>query len=445
MPPEIGIGGVRHHQQPRRRKHRHGLVHRVDHRLAELQIGAVAAGLGHLGRNILDQKRQPAVGVRPAGDTVGLPAGQAPGLFEQSAGGGLLQVGDGPAPGQVVPGLRQHGALAQRVEERGQRGPRRQEIRGEAGEVGERRVEQRQLPRAVEHGKSDRQMREGPGQRLGERPQCGLRLHGGVRRHRKPVPGALVIRAKDVEPPRRRPARGHRLPAAGRRRRIEQLRQRPGQCVVVAQRLDRQIEVGTVAPDHLSGCGTLPHRHRCRRDAGAQAVKLVLQGAADQRALSLEIGAAGLRRQPQMGKATAVFRDKQRRVPVILRGHERQAAEVGQARHANHRVGEPHSQPGRQPLPGRTLVQRPIAQKRPRRRGRVDQTVAVEQELHILAPGGKDAVGPRGARRDQTKQQQPEQRRPDRYADHPEGGGKVERQGRLRRGQMIRRSIAENS
>ncbi|MCZ7674913.1 MAG: hypothetical protein M5U35_02090 [Roseovarius sp.] len=137
-------------------------------------------------------------GVRAAGDAVGQPGGQGPGLGIVAAGGALDHVVDLRAPGRVVPGLGQDLPVAQPVEEIQQAGTAAEKLDRQAGEVGHCRVEEHQPLVAVEDRKAGGQIGKGLGQRLDEGAAHGFGLDlpgdvNGIKDMTIPVPGRAQL------------------------------------------------------------------------------------------------------------------------------------------------------------------------------------------------------------------------------------------------------------
>ena len=197
VPPQQRIGEVRHHQLPGRRKHRHRLVHRVDHRLAQFQVGPEAAGPAHLGRDILEQQRQRAVGMRPRDHPVGLPARQVPGLLVEARRGLLFQLDDLSAASSDSPSVRGSSGGRASGPARGTAwGATTRKSAGSPVRSSSAGLNSTSCALPVEDRQADRQMGEGLGQRLREIAQL----------HSRPAP-AVDRRAHRSSG--RRPPAGH--------------------------------------------------------------------------------------------------------------------------------------------------------------------------------------------------------------------------------------------
>ena len=292
--PDLAIGRVRHDQLATFGKHRNRLVHLVNHRLAQLQIGAVAPGAQHLARDILDHQRNRAIGMRPADHPVGLAARQAPGFLIQPRGRRLFQFDQLPPPAPVILGFRDHVAVAHRIQHRQKRGPQRQKVNRQPGQVQQGRVEQLQLALTVKDRQPDMQMGKGLGQGLHEIAQRRLGLHRHIGGQGKDQPPAALTRAaltraadtrvtlagRDQIIPRRPPAAqlqllalaGHALGAGCP---FKQPRQRKGQFLPLIAQIANPQHIGGIGPDHIAIALLAPDQHRGLGHRHAQKVQLL--------------------------------------------------------------------------------------------------------------------------------------------------------------------------
>ena len=168
-------GGVDEDEHARGVEHRDRLGHPVERRLAELELGAVAALQHDRGRDVLEQEGERPLRVRPAGDAEDLARRQLPVLLVGARRGRPPRARRACGARRRSPSAR--ASAGSRAAARGSRasyGPAGEPDRVDLHEVGQRRVEEPEAAVLVEDREADRQVGEGLGQRLDEAAQRRL-------------------------------------------------------------------------------------------------------------------------------------------------------------------------------------------------------------------------------------------------------------------------------